>query len=599
MVGEQSGRPSEDDARVTESLDDAYGTGTPDIELDRRKLLMGAGAIGVGAVLTGIGTARRNRSDDPERGVTVSGDAGVVSAPHPIVAKIGARVLEGGGNAIDAAVAMQFGLSVAAPHAAALGGSGHMLVHAADEGETYVADGRARAPAAASPDRFADSTHDVTESGLAVGTPGLPRLLETVLDRWGTATLADLLEPIAVLAEEGVEIDAELAHAIELDFDRLTPEARDLLGEGGDPLGAGDVLVQNDLAKTLRTIGEEGVDAFYEGAIADDIAATVQDHGGDLTRDDLGAYETTMEDPVASEFNGYRVVAGSPPSSGVTLLQILGLLDSYDLCRCEPAQRYNLALEASRLAYADNGAHLGDDAVSDVPVEALLSDEYLAARRTMITLGESNQDITPGDPDAVRARTDEGVPDHLAPELEWATHFTVADGEGNVVSAASTNSFFFGTGIVVPGRGIFLGNSLLAFDFTPGGPNQVEPGKRPLSAMCPALVFDDGEPLMSAGTVASASTISTTAQILTDMFAHGMDIGTAITRPRVFSTSDPTVWWEDDLSQEIRTDLDEMGYRIAEDPMTIGNVQALVVDQGKYVGATDPRGDGLTIGLPR
>lgn len=584
---------------VTKSLSDTYDENSETTAIDRRTFLIGGG-VSVGALLTGVGAAHRERSADPAQVSAATGSNGIVSTSHPLATEIGAQILEDGGNAVDAAIAIQFGLGVVEPHATGLGGGGFMVVHTADEGNTYVGNGQVRAPRTALPDRFVDTGSDITESGLAVGAPGILGLLETTLDRWGTVDLAALVEPAVALAERGIEVHTELARAIDLYFGRLTSDTREIFSRNGEPLEQGDILAQPALGETLQTIGEKGSDAFYDGAIAEDIVATVQAHDGDLTVGDLAAYEATIDEPVEGEFNDARIVAGSPPSGGVTLLQLLRLVDAYDLssCRCAPVVAWNLFLEASHLAHADNWAYLGDN--TDVPVDTLLSDEYLDTRRELITSGEANPNIGPGDPGAVEVQDDAIDGEQLPPGLErTTTHFTVADTAGNVVSMTTTNSLFFGTGITVPDRGIILANSLTNFDFEPGGPNQVEPTKRPKSTMSPAIVFRNGDPLMTAGSPGGASIISTTAQVIMNVLEYEMDLAAAVAQPRLFSSSYPTISWENGVSQEIRDGLTTLGYSVADKPTNLGNVQALYVDDDQYIGVADPRQDGLAVGLPR
>lgn len=590
------------ESRSTESLKDVYRSSDGKSKIGRRRFIAGAGIIGASALITGASAADRVISSKPDQGLMATGNQGVVSTSQPIATEVGAQVLEQGGNAIDAAIAIQFTLSVVEPQSSGLGGGGFMLIYSAEEDETQVINGQVRAPAAASADRFEDEETNIAQSGLAVGAPGTPRMLQTAFDRWGTVNLPDLIAPAVTLAEEGFRVDTELAHAISSDFGRLTPAAKDVFSDDGEPLGQGDILVQADLAETLRTIAAEGIDTFYEGPIADDIASTVQAQNGDLTAEDLANYEITVDAPLESEFNDCRCVASSLPSSGITLLQLLRILDGFDLCKCDlrSAKRYNLFLEASHLAYADMWAHLGDDDFVDVPVEGMLSDDYLDTRRALITPGEANPDIGPGNPAAVVPANDVSSPEILTTESEHTTtHFTVADSAGNVVSTTTTLTLNFGSGSIVPDRGIPLANSLLNFDFLPGGPNAIEPNKRPHSTMSPAIVFRNGRPLLAAGSPGGAKIIAATAQVIINVLEHGLELGPAVAEPRVFSSFYPTVSWEDGVPGQARADLVEMGYNPDDRPMEIGAVQALYTQNNEYVGVADSRRSGHTIALPR
>jgi gamma-glutamyltranspeptidase / glutathione hydrolase len=587
-----------------QSLADVYesnSTGAERTGLGRRRFLAGAAtAVGAGTLLTGQSAAQRVIPDSPDQVATASGSEGMVSSSQPLATEAGADVLEAGGNAIDAAAAVQFALSVVEPHATGIGGGGFMLVHSADENETHLVNGQIRAPASAEPGRFDDVDGEPSQSGLAVGTPGTPRTLQTALDRWGTLPLSEVVHPAADLAGNGFEIDGELARAINNNYGRMTSATQEIFGDDDGPLSQGDTLVQSAFAETLEIIAEEGIGAFYEGPIADDIAATVQAEGGDLTVDDLAGYETTLDEPIESEFAGCRTVAGSGPSSGLTLLQLLRIIDQFDLSRCEPgsAELYNLIVEASNLAYADRSPNLGDPEFVDIPTDELLSDEYLDARRDLITIGEANPDIGPGQPTEFEPENGEAGP-MMMEEEEQTTHFTVADGEGNVVSYTSTLSLFFGSGISVPERGIVLANSMTLFSDAPDAPNAIEPNKRPVSTMSPAMVFQNGDPLMTVGSPGGAVIIGASAQVAMYVLGYHWTLEEAIAEPRVFSGAYPSVEWEEGVSEEARSELSDYGYEVDDTSTDIGNVQSIFVEQDGFLGAADPRRSGDAIGLPR
>jgi gamma-glutamyltranspeptidase / glutathione hydrolase len=566
--------------------------------ISRRPLLAGLAALSAGGLVTGLTAAQRVVPEDPSELSVESGDEGVVSTPHPIASEVGAQVLEQGGNAVDAAVAIQLTLSVVTPHATGLGGGGFMMVHDAQEGESYAINGQVRAPAAAQPDRFEGVTSDVTQSGLAVGAPGTPRTLEVALDRWGSASASELIAPAITLSRGVTEVDAELDRAIGNNAGRLSSEAAAVFSE----FSAGDTLVQEDLAETLEILSEEGFGAFYEGEIADDIASTVQDNGGDLTTEDLANYEVTVEEPVVGRVNGCPCLTPPPPSNGIAAIQMLKLLEPLGVSDFDirSAEKYNLLLEAAHLAYADIGAHYGDTEFVDAPIDGLLDDMYLARRRDEIEQGTANPSISPGDPRTFQDGSEAAEIDANGdlPVEASTTHFSVADSEGNVVSYTSTLSLFFGTGIMVPDRGLLLANSLTNFNFESGGLNEVEGNKRPSSTMSPMIVLDDGVPIFTAGASGGGVIPAVVAQVVHHVLEYGSDPATAVSEPRVFSGAYPTVEWESGITEETRNQLSGIGYDIEPGATDIGNAQLLSLNE-EYVGVADSRREGEAIGIPR
>lgn len=587
---------------ANESLAEVYGTDDRVAFTDRRGFLRGAAtAVGLGTVLAGTTVAQTVILGDTDEVSTATGDAGMVAASQPIATEVGAQVLEQGGNAVDAAVAVQTVLSVVQPHATGIGGGGSFMVHIGANDETYCINSQVRAPAAASPDRFVGTDDDVATSGLAVGVPGTIRGLDIALKRWGTFDLDTLLGPAITLAGRGHPVDSELAAAIDANIDRLSSEARSVFCEDGDPLTEGDLLVRETLADTLERIADRGLESFYQGAIARDIADTTRENGGDLTVDDLAAYNATVEPPLVGEFNGYRITTMQPPSSGgLAALSTLRLVEGFDLGDFDirSPETYLRFLESSRLALADVNAYAGDIEFVDVPIQGLLSEEYLDLRRASIDPEGAASGVEPGNP--WEFQPGDPYSTTAGGEISGGTsHFGIADGDGNVVSCSTTLSSPFGTGIIVPERGILLPSSMVNFDAEPGGPNEIQPGKRPLSAMTPVIVFEDGRPLMAVGSSGDGEIPDIVSQIIIDALEYGQDLGDAITEPRVTGSVDPAVSWEDDVPETTREELAKRGYELAAEPADIGNVQALVDDGDTYVGAADSRRNGSAIGVPR
>ena len=565
---------------------------------------------------------------------------GVVSASHPAAAAAGARMLAEGGNAIDAAAAVQFALNVVEPQSSGIGGGGFMLVHLAKSGETFIVDSRERAPAAASADMFAPDGQPLpfplaSTSGLAVGVPGTLRGIDTALGRWGTKKLADTLAPAIELAERGFRVNRFLAADIANDHRRtqIQPETAAIFRPGGVPLAEGDWLVQPDLAKTLRLIAAEGTDAFYRGALAEAIVAAQQrarselgESGqGRMTLADLAQYQAAIRRPLMGQYRGWTLATMPPPSSGgLTVLQMLTLLERYPLG--DAAQGYGFGspktlhamIETMRLAFADRATWIGDADTTPVPRKGLLHPDYLAARATLIQPDRRMQTPAAGDPlpwDGTAAGLPKPVP---APEESpHTTHFSIVDRWGNVVSYTSTIEFTWGSGITVPGYGFLLNNQLTDFNFVPAasaddpGANDVAPGKRPRSSMAPTLLLKDGKPVAAYGSPGGATIINSVLNVTLNLIDHGMTMQQAIDAPRL-SVTHPTgrlsceggaEFMQPGFSLAAQDALRAMGHvGLAESGTegcqeTIGSVQAVVIDHetGNHAGAADRRREGTVV----
>jgi len=587
---------------------------------------------------------------------------GMVSSVHPEATRIGTNVLENGGNAVDAAAAVQFALNVVQPHSSGIGGGGFMLVYSADEDVTYAVDNRERAPAGADPEMFLDGEGEPIPfdqrhmSGQAVGVPGTLRAIDVSLKRFGSKSIPELVQPAIELAAPGYReatVDRYLAETIREDVDNFNDAAREVFAPDGEPLQTGDALVQPDLAKTLRLLRDEGVAAFYRGEIAEAIAETVQRTGGTMTVNDLAAYNVTMAHPDRVEYEDVVVRTMSLPSSGgLTVGQILKVVEEFDLGEFGPrsVEKYHALIETFHRAYADRGEYMGDKSFVDAPWQGLLDEEYIDQRSSEIRLSEASGppwepgdpwSFQPGDPyrsdplvagdaENIRrmARTDVSDLDaataerllgllaallavtqaestgtspssHRSPLAEdrgQTTHFTTADSEGNMVSWTSTIEQFFGTKLMVPDYGFMLNNELTDFDATPGGPNEVQPNKRPLSSTSPTIVFRDGDPLMTVGSPGGKTIITTVAQIVQNVATFDMSLPEAIAEPRIYNDTDPEIFWEESVPRGVREDLSSLGHAMEDEATELGNAQAIMVDDGEFLGAADFRREGAVDG---
>lgn len=566
---------------------------------------------------------------------------GVVSVSHPAAAAAGARMLAAGGNAIDAAAAVQFALNVVEPQSSGIGGGGFMMVYLAKTGETFVVDSRERAPANAradmfAPDGLAMSFPLASTSGVAVGVPGTLRGVDTALTRWGTKKLADTLVPAIELAERGFRVNRFLAQDIVNDSGRtqLYPETAAIFRPNGVPLAEGDWLAQPDLAKTLKLIAAKGPDAFYRGAIARAIVQAQQ-----RTRDELGPagqgrmaladltqYKVAIRKPLIGQYRGWTLATMPPPSSGgLTMLQMLGLLERVPLG--DASQGYGFGspktlhamTEAMRLAFADRALWIGDDDAVPVPRAGLLHPDYLATRAALIRTDGRMETPQAGDPRPWDTTVVQPAPSRAPAESLQTTHFSIVDRWGNVVSYTSTIEFTWGSGITVPGYGFLLNNELTDFNFVPGfdaaagnpGANDVSPGKRPRSSMAPTMLFRNGKPVAAWGSPGGATIINSVFNVTLNLIDHGMTMQQAVIAPRLSVTHAAgrisceggeaymrpriSVATQDAMRALGHAGLGEAGTDGCMD--TIGSVQAVVIDPatGLHHGAADPRREGTVI----
>ncbi|SDD08670.1 gamma-glutamyltransferase 1 . Threonine peptidase. MEROPS family T03 [Melghirimyces thermohalophilus] len=535
----------------------------------------------------------------------------MVVTSHPAASKVGAQVWRQGGNAVDAAVAIQFSLNVTEPMMSGIGGGGFMIVYNQKSGDISIVDSRERAPAGAEPDMFLDEKGEPIPfrerhtHGNAVGVPGTLKGLETALDRWGTKPLSDLIQPAIRLADNGVKVNGVLADAIEENQWKLSGTAtKEVFLPGGEPLQEGDRLVQRDLANTFRQIATQGADALYRGEIGEAIAETVQAYGGSMTVDDLARYQVTWDKPIRGTYKGYEIAGMPPPSSGgITVLQILKLLEeknvgSYDSLSWE---KYHLLAEANHLAYADRGAYIGDPEFVNVPQQGLLHPDYIRERAAGISMDRANPDVEPGDPWKYQEKEEPSptVEQKDPKPIGQTTHFTVADRWGNLVSYTTTIEQVFGSGIMAPGTGIMLNNELTDFDATPGGPNEVQPGKRPMSSMSPTIVLKDGQPILTVGSPGGPTIINSIYQTILNVLEYDMELKQAIEEPRIYTSQYPTIRWEEGIAKEVQQAMEAKGHQFESSPRPIGNVQAIRIDPntGLYHGAADSTREGMAIGI--
>jgi gamma-glutamyltranspeptidase/glutathione hydrolase len=559
---------------------------------------------------------------------------GVVAVSHPLAAEAGAKMLRSGGNAIDAAAAIQFALNVVEPEFSGIGGGGFMMVHLAKgKGRTFIIEGREKAPATADTTLFTnpDGTNQgftpASTSGQAVGVPGTLKVVATAVQRYGRKRLAEVIRPAIELAENGFPVNFVLAGDATSSRTNLYEATREVFRPGGVPVQEGQILKQPDLARTLRLIAAKGPDVFYRGEIAAAIVAAQRGtaNGGKpglMTLEDLADYNIVIREPIVAEYRGYRIASMSPPSSGgLTMIQALKMIERYPLGDVSAgfgfgkASTLHVMAEAMRLAFADRSVWMGDEDFVPVPKRGLLDRDYVRERGDLISLTSRIPGTAPvGDPWVFQSARRQGRTMLAAAEPvshpgSYTTHFSVVDHWGNVVSYTTTIEAGWGTGIMVPGYGFLLNNELTDFNFgfnlhpRFGGPgaNDVEGGKRPRSSMTPTILLKGRKPIAAFGSPGGATIISSVYNVLINLVDHGMTIQQAVDAPRIsVTTTGNSIAREAGFDEAEIAKLRGLGHTVG-NPGNIGNVNAIFIDPEtrRQFGAVDSTREGGLIGLSR
>src|SRR5450759_1558038 len=502
---------------------------------------------------------------------------GMVVAQESRAARIGVEILDRGGNAVDAAVAVGFALAVTYPRAGNIGGGGFMVIHLAKDHREVAIDYRETAPAAATATMFLDAKGNPDpkksrDSALSIGVPGTVAGLALAHRKYGSGklSLADLIAPAIRLAQQGFPVEDDTADSLPKAHERLArwPSSAGIFLNGGQPLQTGDRLLQFDLADTLKAIAQDGPRAFYQGRIAVQIAA-----------------------PVRGTYRGYDIVSMPPPSSGgVHLIEMLNILEGYDLGKLgRGEQSLHTMIEAMKRAYADRAVFMGDPDAVKMPIAGLISKKY--AERLRAGIGDKATPaagIRPGKPSKYEGNN--------------TTHFSVIDRDGNAVSNTYTLNFSYGLGFVAAGTGVLLNNELDDFTAKPGAANAYDlvgfnanlpgPGKRPLSSMTPTIVLKDGKPILVTGSPGGSRIISAVLQVITNVIDFHMSIDKAVTAPRLHHQWQPDeVFAESGFAPDLLDALERRGHTIvATEPHTSAN--SIQVTRNGYLGAADTRTRG-------
>ncbi len=529
---------------------------------------------------------------------------GMVATVNSLATDAAVKVLQRGGNAIDAAVAAALTLGVVDGYNSGIGGGCFLLARLSD-GRLIALDGRETAPLLATRTMFirnGKGDTDLSQTGaLASGVPGSLAVYQFAVSHFGKRRLADLMLPAAEVAERGFKIDARFAKKITQvapQIARFPATKKVLCTADGRPYQAGDVFRQPDLARTYRAIAENGADWFYKGPFSQATEAWMKANGGLLTAADFGRYEIKERAPLITHYRGYTIVGFPPPSSGgVHVAQILGILEHFDLKALEkqnPATRVHVTAEAMKLAFADRAYWLGDPDFVNVP-KGLVDPAYCAARAKRIDLKSTLAGVAHGDPPPAGYFE------------KHTTHIAAADAAGNWVAITATVNTTFGSKVIVPGTGVVLNNQMDDFSIQPGKPNAFnlvggdanapEGGKRPLSSMSPTIIMKDNRPIMTLGAAGGPTIISQVVLTATNVLDLNDDLGAAIGRVRFHHQWSPDrLTIEDAAPGDLIAGLAKLGQKI-EKTSSLGVTQAILrLPDGRFMGASDPRVNGKAAG---
>lgn len=535
---------------------------------------------------------------------------GMVVSAHPLASQIGLDILKAGGNAVDAAVATSLALGVVEGYCSGLGGGCLAIVYLSEGWETVAVDGREEAPSAARPDMYVDKNTGAvipelsTIGVLSAGVPGHLKALNLMLQKYGTMSLGQILEPSIALADSGFELSQTYVRVLEYHRDKLIrfPSAFEIMFHPDSTiLGLGERLIQHDLAESYRLLADEGEAAFYEGEIGRKMAAAMKAEKGLITSKDLQDYEAIIRQPVMGSYRGYTIYSMPPPSSGgVLLIEMLNILERYDLAYLglNSSESIHLLAEAMKRTFADRAVYLGDPDFTEIPLSGLLSKDYADSLARGISRFQARPVSGAGNPYLYLSS------DEVFPGGKQTTHLSVVDRWGNMVALTATINTGFGSGYVIPGTGIFLNDEMDDFSAQPGmtnyfgltgsDANAIAPGKRPLSSMTPTLVFFESRPFMVLGSPGGPRIITTVLQVIQNVVDHRVNIQAAVDAPRVHHQWSPDrLYIEDGIPYDVIQNLIIRGHEVAVGG-TWGAAEAILIDleTGLIYGGTDSRIEG-------
>ena len=544
----------------------------------------------------------------PANAAPVRAKSAMVAAAHPLAVKAGTDILKQGGSAIDAAIAVQTVLNVVEPQSSGIGGGAFLLYWDAEKKELQTFDGRETAPAAADESLFAPGGNtmkwrDAAHGGLAAGAPGLLAMLDMAHKKYGKLPWRGLFSAAVQTAENGFAVSPRLSESVAAEAKAgglgKEPAAKQYFFTAeGAPLPPGTILKNPALADTFRQIAENGADVFYRGEIARDVAAAVQNaahNPGLLTETDLRNYRAKTRPPVCASYRRrYEICGMGPPTSGgVAVLQILKILENFELASVPPVspRAAHIFSQAARLAYADRAAHMADSDFHPAPVAELLDAAYLKSRAALI-----NPERDMG---AAKQGLKKNAAGGFSPDLPSTTHFSIADKYGNALSMTSSIEKAFGSGLMV--RGFLLNNQLTDFSFAAekdGAPaaNRVQGGKRPRSSMSPMIVFENGAPVLLVGSPGGSRIINYVARALVAVLDWRMDIQSALALPHYVNRNGATDLEEGTAAAALKTPLEALGHETNIRPLNSG-LHGIRITGGELRGGADPRREGIAAGF--
>jgi len=526
------------------------------------------------------------------------GSAGMVATAQHLATQVGISILKKGGNAIDAAVAVGYVLAVVQPCCGNIGGGGFMLIHLSNGNNVFI-DFREKAPAII-PKKL---NPNITRGYLPIGIPGTVMGLNRALKMYGTMTLKQVMTPAITLAKKGFILTKNDTAFLDDDIKvfKKSPNVSAIFLKNGKPYKSGDRLIQKDLAKSLEEISKDGTNTFYHGRIAREIAAASKVHGGTITREDLASYTIVITNPIRCQYRGYQIITAPPPGSGVTVCEILNIINGYSIgalgFHSAATTHYNI--EAFRYGFADRNQYLGDPAFVNNPVEKLLSTDYANQIRSKIN--------------PVKAGSSEKLRNFMKPHN--TTHFVVIDKQGNAVSLTSTLNRFFGSGVIAGNTGFFLNDELNDFTLKngvanlyklkQGKANLIKPNKRPLSCMSPTFIMDNNKLYLALGAAGGPTIITSIVEIIENVLDFDMDVNTAINMPRYHMQWLPDIVFIEPFafSQDTLKVLHKMGYKTQRGfygETVWGQAAAALINSStnfRYGAADNGRPGGSAIGL--
>jgi gamma-glutamyltranspeptidase/glutathione hydrolase len=544
------------------------------------------------------------------------GTNGMVSSAHPLATQAGLEVLEDGGNAFDAAVAVAASLGVVEPYMSGIGGYGAMVVYDARTDEVRSLSAATRTPETLDPGAFRPVTPGYLENrrgAPAASTPGSVNDWEALWGEYGELGWSRLLEPAIAQAEDGFVLDAENAGWIGSEFYTFPPHAQEIYGDGGAPLSAGQRLVQEDLGRSLRLISEQGADAVYGGELGAAIASATQRAGGFLTAKDLEANRPEWREPVSMDYRGNEVFTAPPPTTAwntLTRLGVMGQLDTAALGH-NSATYLDTYAAVTEQAYYERSEYAADPEVAPTPLDRLLSEAYweqqaanVASSASPAASPSANSSASPSASAAPQESGSVGQAG-LDGEQGHTTHFVVADAEGNVVSATQTLGDVFGSKVMPRGTGIWINNSITYSQFEPAGnPLDVFPGRHRLPGISPIIILRDGRPRIALGTHGGYYIPQTTAQMIVNLIDFDMDVQQAISAPRISFVEPNSIAMDAGTPASASNALAVSGYDVFVDEYGLGNAHGLTVEYGpgeagepvRFTGGADPRAQGVATG---